>query len=115
MIDLLYQWIDLLWLPIGWFAVHKRFRLKTIIFLLSCIFTLRMQVELMESMDKPTGFLTFMDSHVYERGLVVYGILITLFLLLAHFSPRTREIVFLAAAINIYIFSLCLSMIVLCL
>lgn len=110
MTDLLYQWIDLIWIPISIFIVHKHQRIKTVFFVLSCILTLRLQVELMEEIDKATGFFKIMDSYVFHRGLVLYGIVIALFLILAHFSPKTKPAVFLAAAISIYILSFAMSM-----
>lgn len=110
--ELIYQWIDLVWLPVGWLAVHKNHRIQTAAFILTCIFTLRLQVELIELTGYDTGFLPFMDSAVYTRGLVVYGVIIALFLILAHFSPKTRSIVFFAAALSIYFFAFCVSMVI---
>lgn len=112
MISQLYQWIDLLWLPVALVVVHKGQRLLTAIFLLVCIFSMRAQVELMESFGKPGGFTGLLSAGAFERGLVVYGIVFTLFLILAYFSPRTKGVVFLAALLTIYILSFCLSMLV---
>ena len=108
---LIYQWIDLLWLPIAWFSVHKQHRIKGIIFVLTCMVTMRTQIELMESTGYGTGIMPLMDSPLYTRGLICYSIIYALFLVLAHYSPRTRKIVFFAAAISIYIFAFCSSMI----
>lgn len=110
MTSLLYQWIDLLWLPVGVVAVHKGQRLKTAIFMVVCILTLRAQVELMESIGRVHGFTGFWNWDAYQRGLLVYGIVFALFLLLAYFSPHTKGIVFFAATLTIYIFSFCASM-----
>lgn len=112
MISQLYQWIDLLWLPVGLVVVHKGQRLLTAALMLTCIFSLRAQVELMQSFDKPQGFTGLIEMGAYERGLIVYGIIFILFLILAYFSPRTRGVVFLAATLTIYIVSFCLSMVV---
>lgn len=112
MIDLIYQWIDLLWLPLSWFVVHKHQRFMTLGFLLTGILTMRTQIEIMESIGYPTGILPLLHSGLYERGLVTYGVIFGLFLLLAHFSKKTASIVFFAATLSIYIFSLCASMIV---
>lgn len=112
MISHLYQWIDLLWLPVGMAVVHKGQRLLTAIFMLVCIFSMRAQVELMESFGKPGGFTGLLSAGVFERGLVVYGIVFTLFLILAYFSPRTKGVIFLAALLTIYILSFCLSMLI---
>lgn len=112
MTSLIYQWIDLVWLPIGWFSVHKQHRVKAMIFIITCVLTLRTQIELVESTGYDKGFLPFFDAPLYTRGLVVYSIIIALFLILAHYSPRTRKMVFFAASITIYIVAFCVSMFV---
>lgn len=112
MSQLIYQWIDLIWLPISWFAVHKQHRLKALIFILTCFITMRTQIELMYSTGFETGILPFMDTPLYTRGSIVYSIIIALFLILAHYSPRTRDVVFFAASLSIYIFAFCVSMVI---
>lgn len=112
MISLLYQWIDLLWLPVAMVTVHKGQRVLTMAFMLACIFSLRAQVELMQSFGKPGGFTGLLDIGVYERGLITYGIVFALFLILAYFSPNTKGVIFLAATLTVYILSFCLSMLV---
>lgn len=108
----IYQWIDLIWLPVGWFAVHRQHRLHMAAFIVTCLVTMRTQIELMESIGFGEGILKLMDSPLRTRGLVIYGVVIALFLLAAHYSPRTSPIVFLAASISIYIFTFSASMIV---
>ncbi len=108
----IYQWIDLIWLPIGWFAVHKRHRWYILAFLVTCLVTFRTQLELMNGIGYPTGILSLMNSPLHTRGMIIYSIIFTLFLLLAHYSPGTRGVVFLAASISIYIFAFCVSMVV---
>jgi hypothetical protein len=110
--SLFYQWIDVLWLPVAWITVHSHQRVKASIFIAACILTLRTQVELMESIHAPTGLLKVLHSDVYPRGLIVYGVIIALFLLLAWLSPGTRNVVFFAASLSIYIFAFCASMLV---
>ena len=110
--DLIYQWIDLVWLPIGWFAVHKQHRIKTLVFLITCMLTMRTQVELMQSFGLDTGLLPVMHTSLFSRGLIVYSIIIAAFLVLAHYSPRTSKMIFFAASLTIYIFAFCVSMVV---
>ncbi len=112
MISHLYQWIDLLWLPVALVTVHKGQRVLTAAFILVCILSMRAQVELMQSFGKPGGFTGLLESGAYERGLVTYGIVFALFLILAYFSPHTKGVIFLAATLTIYILSFCLSMLV---
>ena len=48
---LIYQWIDLFWLVMIPLAAHKGHRLIAAGFVLSCMLMLRLQVEIMESID----------------------------------------------------------------
>lgn len=108
--QLIYQWLDVLWLPAGWFVVHKAHRWMTVAFIATCIVTLRTQVELMKSIGFPTGIMPILDGPIYDRGLIAYSLIIALFLLLAHFSPGTQRIVFFTAALSIYIVAFCVTM-----
>jgi hypothetical protein len=107
---LIYQWIDLLWVPIGLIASHRGQRIKTTIFVLTCVFTLRTQLELMDSIGHPDGFLGLWSLGLYERGLIFYGLLNMIFLILVHLSPSTKGVIFLAAMISLYILGFCVSM-----
>lgn len=82
----------------------------TLAFIGACILTLRTQIELMAGTGHPVGFLGWITLGLYERGLIVYGLLIGLFLILARLSPRTKGVVFLAVIITLYIFGFCGSM-----
>jgi hypothetical protein len=112
MTHLIYQWIDFIWLPIGVIIVQKEQRIMAFAFILTCLLTLRTQVELIESTGFDTGFLGFMESSMLSRGMVVYSIVIMLFLILAHYSPKTRGAIFFAATLSIYIIAFCSSMII---
>ena len=111
MMDIFLEHIDWIWLPIGWFAVHKQHRLKTTVFIMACILTLRLQVELFEEIGHPTGVLpwSLMESHVLDRGQIVYAVFIMLFLIMAHFSARTDKIIFFAACLSVYFATLLIS------
>ncbi len=104
------QWIDLLWLPVALLAARRGHRLMAAAFVLICAFTLRLQIELMESIGYGHGILGFMDAGLYSRGLVCYGIVTAFFLLLARLSPGTMKTVFLAAGLSLYIFAATLAM-----
>ena len=101
--SLIYQWIDLLWLPLGWFAVAPKFRWLTLGFIAACLLMLRMQIELMVYTGYESGILPFMTSNVQTRGLVTYSVFIALFLILANFSGRSQKVVFMSASITVFI------------
>jgi hypothetical protein len=109
---LIYQWIDFLWLPLAWFTVVPKFRLHAACFVLACLMTMRLLADIYESIGHPAGFLPFFDTPVYTRGLIFYSVIMTLYLLLAHYSPRTRPIVFFAANLSIYMMSLILCLLI---
>lgn len=108
--DNIYHYIDFVWLPVTFLVVHKGHRLLALAFVLTTLVTFRIQVELMEWTGYGTGFLPIMESSIFARGMVIYSVIIMFFLLLAHYSPNTKQIVFFAASLSIYILAFCLSM-----
>lgn len=110
--NFIYRWIDVLWVPVGLFVVHKEQRVGTFFFIITCIFTLRTQIELMEWTGTRTGFLNILKTDVYHRGLIVYSAIIALFLAMANYSAATKGVIFFAASISIYIFAFCASMLI---
>lgn len=111
----IYHYVDFLWLPVAWFTVAKQHRWYGQAFVLTSLVTLRTQVELMKSTGYETGFLPFMHSHIFPRGMIAWSIIIALFLILAYFSPRTKPVIFFAASLSIYIFAFCFSMLLMAL
>lgn len=110
MLSIIYQWIDLIWIPVALLFTRPGQRLLACGFVIVCVLTLRTQIELMESIHKGAGLLGWLDLGLYERGLIIYGFLIALFLILAHFSPNTKGVIFLAASLTLYILGFCASM-----
>ncbi len=111
MLSIAYQWIDLIWLPVALLLTRKGQRIMASLFVVMCILTLRTQLELMGSINKADGLLGWLPLGLYERGLIIYGFLIALFLILAHFSPNTKGVIFLAAALSLYVCGFCVSMV----
>ena len=112
MSGIIYQWIDLLWLPIALLAVHRRHWVFVTAFIAAGAATMRTQVELMEYIGYPTGFLPVFDTPLFTRGLIVYSIVYALYLLLAHYSKGTRPIVFFAGTLSFYFLAFCIAMVV---
>ena len=112
MSSFIYQWVDFLWVPLGFFVATKEQRWIVLAFILTCLLTLRMQIELMEETGYSSGFTGLFESAAHTRGMVTYSILIMLYLVLIHYSKKTRKIVLFAASITIYIFSFVLSLII---
>lgn len=105
----LLSWIDLLWIPIALLTAERGKRLFTAIFAGACILLLRLQVELLRGIGFSKGFLGFMTSDILYRGMVVYGLFILLFLILAHFSKGGDKNIHIAASITIMIAAFCVS------
>lgn len=100
--DVLYQWLDLLWLPIVLFIVTKEQRLWAVGFLFSCMLMMRLQVEVMHEIGYTKGFTNLLTSTAFDRGLVVYSIFYVAYLILAHYSPNTKGPMFIAGSISIF-------------
>lgn len=108
----LIQWLDLIWLPVGLFVVHKGQRICTASYFIGCALMMRMQIELMASIGYANGILPLLTSSLFMRGLVVYTIFHVLFLIMAYFSPRSDKHVMLSATISIFFAAMFVSMIV---
>jgi|GEM_PF-492783 len=113
--DGIMAYIDFIWLPVTWFAVHHHQHLKSMLFVLACLLTLRTQVEVMEAFGHPDGFLPFAHGSAQLRGMIVYSFFILIFLILAHFSPRRDGMLLFAACLSAYIMAFCASMLVMAL
>ena len=106
---LIMDWIDLAWIPVALLALHKGQRFKFVLFILICVFALRMQVELMQEIGYPQGLLPFVRFPLLERGMIAYGVFIAVFLSLSHWSREKDPYVFIAAAITVFIVAFCVS------
>ncbi len=107
--DIVLNWLDVAWIPLALFIVHKGQRIKSILFVLACILTLRFQVELMHQIDYPNGLLPFLDIPLLYRGFMAYGAFIAVFLILLHMSRERDPYVYIAASIAVFTMAFCVS------
>ncbi|NCC22718.1 MAG: hypothetical protein EOM26_09700 [Alphaproteobacteria bacterium] len=109
--DTIFHWIDLIWLPLTWFVVVKEHRFYALGFVLACIFSLRLQYELLVTMHaEEEGLFGIIAMDPFARGLVTYGFFVFGFLVLSHYSPRTGGVIYMAAAISLYFAAFIVSM-----
>ena len=109
---LIYQWIDALWVVAAFLVVHRDHRWWTIGLIVSCMFMMRMEIELMVGIGHERGILTFMKSHIHNRLLFVYSLLYMVFFIMAYYSQNTRGAIFMAATISFFFFALIFSVLV---
>jgi len=108
----LLQYVDLIWLPIGFFAVHKEQRWIAVAFFIACFIMMRLQIEMMVSLGFDTGFLPLITWHVQKTALIVYTLFYVGFLAIAHWSPGSNKHIFLAASISIFFAAMLTSMVI---
>ena len=108
-VQTIFPWLDLLWVPVALLTAERGKRLFTAVFAGACVLLLRLQVELLRGIGFSKGFLGFMTSDILYRGMVVYGVFILLFLILAHFSKGGDKNIHIAASITILIAAFCVS------
>lgn len=101
-----------MWLPIAFFGVHERHRWWAAGFVVSCMLMMRLQAELMSHGGFEFGILHLMNASVYSRGLATYSIFYILFLIMAHYSPRTEGVIFMAACLSIFFLAMFVTMFV---
>ncbi len=109
---LIYQWIDVFWIVVAFFTVHRDHRWWTIGFIASCMFMMRMEVEIMVGIGNEHGILPFLQSHIYNRLLVAYSLIYIIFFVMAYYSRDTRGAIFMAATISFFFFALIISVLV---
>ena len=109
--NIILTWIDVIWLPIAFFVVHKDQRWMTLAFFLSCFFIMRLQIEMLVSLGYPTGFLPLIKWPVQYTGLGVYSLFYAAYILMAYFSPGSNKHIFLAASISIFFAAILTSMV----
>lgn len=109
---LLYQWVDFLWIPVAVAVTHGQQRYFAVLFVLFCAVSLRMQREFLDSFRLGEGVTNFFSLTPYARGLLVYGFFTLLFFLLSYVSPNTRGVIYMAAALSLYILAFCVSSVI---
>lgn len=102
MIETIYPYIDLIWLPAGLLVIHKKQRLWAAGFFIGSMIMMRLLVDLIESIGYPQGILPVLDAPLFTRGLVVYSAFYAFYILLAAISPKSIAPVFIAASISIF-------------
>tara|TARA_B100001093_G_C26056009_1_gene688427 strand:- start:31 stop:378 length:348 start_codon:yes stop_codon:yes gene_type:complete len=111
MLNNIYLWADILWLPIVFFLVHKQHRWWAMGFVIGSMIMMRLQVEIMGYGGYENGIMGVWGIGVHARGLIVYSTFYIIFLLLAHFSPNTKGVVFMAACLGLFFMAFFSSMI----
>ncbi len=102
--QLILQWIDLIWLPLGWITVHKKQRWWAVSTLLACMAMMRMLTELMDTINHPDGIIHLISTPVSGRGMMVYSFFYAAYLLYAHFM-RSEGVIFMAASLGMFFFA----------
>ncbi len=111
--EFLIAWMDLVWVPIALLMLRKGQRFKGVMFVLTCVASLRVQVQLMERIGYPTGIIPLLDFPLIQRGFIAYGTFIATFLILSHFSREKDHYIYIAAAITVFVAAFCVSSFVL--
>jgi len=104
-----YEWMDLIWVPVALVSVERGKRLLTLGFIGLCVLALRLQIELFRDLGFSRGYLGFMESDIFPRGIITYGIFTAFFLILAFYSKGSDKNVHMAASISILIAAFCVS------
>ena len=108
--NLILQWIDLVWLPITLVVVHKYQRAFAAAYILSCVLMLRLQTELLSSTGFTEGFTGLIKTTPFDRGLIVYSLFHIIYIIMAIYSPSRQRVIFMSASISIFFAALFVSM-----
>lgn len=108
-------WLDVIWLPILFMLVHKQHRWWTLGFGFACLIMLRMQTEIFNGIHRENGIMGVISTDVHTRAQITYSVFYILFLLMAHYSPGTKGVVFMAACIAVFFMAFVTSTLVMAL
>ena len=111
LMPLFLNWVDALWIPAALFIVHKKQRIKAILFILACMISLRLQAEMIELTGFSNGFVGLFEGSAFRRGMIFYSICIAIYLILSYYSPRTRGVIYMAASLSIFFMAFVGSMV----
>jgi hypothetical protein len=112
-IEQLSSHIDLIWIPIAGLIAQKHQKIKAMLFCLCCSIFLRLQIDMLGMVGYPNGVFGIMHAPLYTRGLIVYSAMITLYLVLTVWSPRTRGFIFMAASLSLFFMAALISSVIL--
>ncbi|MCI5059553.1 MAG: hypothetical protein MRY79_00615 [Alphaproteobacteria bacterium] len=107
------EWIDLFWVVVALVLLHGKQKIQGALFVLVCVFSLRLQIELMQEVGYPDGFVGLIGLPLLYRGFIAYGIFVAGFLSLLHLSKDDSPYIFMAASITVFIVAFCVSSFVL--
>lgn len=110
--NLIYEYLDILWLVIALLIVKRHQRFVVLGFFVFCMVMMRLQIELMQSIGYPRGLLGLIGYDAHMRGLAVYSLAYVIYLALVVFSPYARGTLLMAASISVFFAALFTSMIV---
>lgn len=105
------EWLDATWILIALVILHKGHKILGAAFVLFCMVSLRLLVELFAGVDFSLGLLN-PSTPILQRGYWSYSVFIAIFFLLAYGSKGSDPYSFVAAAISMLIFAFCVSAVI---
>lgn len=98
----LYNWIDLLWIPIALIVLPLRQWIEALTLIICCVIMLRLQIETLDAYDFNGGLTGWFDFDLYHKGLFAYSLVIAAYLILALILYRHGWFIHLSWAIGIF-------------
>ncbi len=104
-------WIDILWLPVLLLLVHKKHKLIAASYVIFCMITMRMEVELIKSFGYEKGIIGLFDMDLLQRGQITFAAATLFYLIISLYSRYTKPVIYMAASLTIYFFASILALI----
>lgn len=95
------QWIDVIWLPLGFLVADRKQRGLVVATVLGCMVMMRLLAELMDSIGHPNGILGLISLPVLLRGQMVYAFFLSAYLLYVIFF-KSKGSLLMAGSISIF-------------
>lgn len=100
--EFVFQWIDGFWVLAALILARKGQRTLSVIFILACMFMMRMQVEMLAMLGYPFGIFKLIPYNIFERGLAVYSLLYLVYIMFLRIGFGSRGSILLATVISLF-------------
>ena len=100
--QLILQWLDLIWVALGLLCARKDQRPWVIGSFVANMIMMRLLVELVDSTGFPNGYLGILDYPALNKGLIVYSLFYAFFLVWVLFSPYAKGTILMGVSISLF-------------
>ena len=101
--------MDLIWLPAAWVVVPPWRRFIALVYIISCMVIMRLQVEFAFVMGFPHGITGWIDWPLFLRGFLIYGLSYAVYMAYLVQAKEQENVILMAMGLTLFFIILVLS------